>query len=269
MSVTERYAFLPLAGERVLVGWHLPDRACSARAVVIASPIHEEKKAAHRPLVDLARGLARRGRACVRWDYRFTGDSTGDPSELTLGSMLEDLECLIEHAAGVTGCPEVDLVGLRLGADAAAVAASRHAVGRMALAAPLIRGDKYVREARVRGRIRAGVTAAEGGAGATDASRVEIDHGGWPISATMVSQLERHDLMECRGPLKADVLCLDIRATDRPGAHMVALAGSLRARGARAEARSLVEEPFWNALGPVVPSAFITVVADYLTPADR
>jgi hypothetical protein len=96
---------------------------------------------------------------------------------------------------------------------------------------------------------------------------VEIDHGGWPIADTAVAELERHDLMEHRGALDADVLCLDIRANDRAGAHMVALAESLRARGAHAEARALVDEPFWNALGPVVPSAFIAAVADYIAPS--
>jgi hypothetical protein len=44
-----------------------------------------------------------------------------------------------------------------------------------------------------------------------------------------------------------------------------ALATRLEERGARVDTRVLIDEPFWNALGPVVPEAFIDGMVHVLT----
>jgi len=313
----ETYEYIPVRGERMFLGLHIPDETHSSRldwkpgCVVIASPVHEEKKSAHRPLVDLARALEARRLPCVRFDYVGTGDSTGDPSSVTLSGMTDDLRAAVQHARDATGVSNVALVGLRLGADVAALVAEDDSdVRLLALVAPVGQGRRYVRDMRMRSRIRGAMTEpvdrssehgdvaaapsppshlpremgarpeegpGEGGASGrrgeagrlavpamTRTATVALDYDGHPVSPRMIAELESHDLLSRTASIGASVLCLDVRAKPQPSAPLTALADALRTRAASVDARAVVDEPFWNALGPVEPWECIGAVTDWL-----
>lgn len=288
-ATTERYAFIERQGERLFVGWHLPadwpevasvsppaplspqssareerGRGWGGACAILVSPIHEEKKATHRPLVDLARALAARGVPCIRFDYRGSGDSTGDPARLTLSAMCEDLRSAMAEAIAVCGTTRFALVGLRLGADAAAIVAEENpAIERLVLVAPLGKGARYVGQARLRSRIRGALTGPED-EGPRPEGEGGFDYDGHILSAAAVAELEAHDLAARTGRIPARVLCLDLCAKEKPTAVLEGLAEALRARATSVALRAIVEEPFWNALGPVEPRAFLSTVAEEL-----
>lgn len=240
-------------GERVFRVWHLPEGAVTA-AAVLASPVHEEKKAAHRPLVDLARRLAARGVSCLRFDWRGSGDSGGDPGDLSLLSMREDLlDALEAMRERVPGVP-LHLLGVRLGADLCGlVAEERDDVARIVLTVPIGKGSRYLAQARLRSKLRGALTSETASASAR-ADGLDLD--GHFLSASAVAQLEAHDLAGREAPLRCDVTCLDICGRERASAPLQSLADALAPRARSVEVRVAVEQPFWNALGPVEPTAF-------------
>src|SRR3954465_3034524 len=67
------------AREAPLFGWyHPPVGARRGCGVLVCGPIGDEATRAHRPLRHLAERLAAEGFPVLRFDYRGTGDSSGD-----------------------------------------------------------------------------------------------------------------------------------------------------------------------------------------------
>ncbi len=262
----ESYQFIPSGGEEILTAYHAAvDGSRPVGCAVLVAPPHEEKKAAHRPLVDLARALANRGCACLRFDPRGTGDSPGVADDLCFGTLRQDLTAAIDQARTLSCAEKISLLGVRLGADLAALEGpASTAVDHTLLCVPLISGERYLREVRIRGKIRGAMTAAEGGDEASGRA-AGLDYGGHYVSGELIADLETHDLMADESPLAARVTCMDIRGRDSMTAPLSALVARLRSRGASVDARVVLDEPFWNALGPIVPRAFIQAVVEALT----
>jgi pimeloyl-ACP methyl ester carboxylesterase len=134
---TERAEFRGRPGERMLTHLNLPASAPRG-AVVICSPILGEFMRNYRREVLLARRLARRGFAALRFHYRFSGNSDGEDEGLTFESMHEDaLEC-IERVRGEAPDGPLILAGTRWGALVAASAASAHPEAGLVLWEPLL-----------------------------------------------------------------------------------------------------------------------------------
>jgi len=115
--------------------------------VVICPPLGHEYINAHRTLRHLADQCAAVGEPALRVDYDGTGNSAGvdeDPGRLDAwqGSVREAMALLQRQS----GCKEIGLVGLRIGATLATLAACQQAVSCLVLWAPCIRGQAYVRE---------------------------------------------------------------------------------------------------------------------------
>lgn len=261
----ENCEFIPSGDGEILTVFHSgSDAAPLSGCAVLVAPLHEEKKAAHRPLVDLARALSSRGMACLRYDARGTGDSSGDAADVTFKTLTEDLETAIARARFLSGQDRVTLLGVRLGADVAARVGLAHAsVERAVLCVPLISGERYLREVRLRARIRGAMTRVEGG-GDADAAAEGIDYGGHILSPQFIADLESYDLMADIAPVGSPVVCVDIRGRNSVTAAMGALAERLRQRQAEVEVHVVIDEPFWNALGPVVPRVFMEKVVGIL-----
>ena len=117
--------------------------------VVICPPFGQEALRAHRSLRELANGLADAGVPALRFDYAGSGDSGGGPEDARLESFVEDAAAAVEEVRESTGERCVGLVGLRLGAAVAALAA-RRAGGADALVLwePVADGGAYVGELR-------------------------------------------------------------------------------------------------------------------------
>lgn len=127
---------------------HEPARTMGLPSFVFCHPLAEEKLWTHRILVVFARRLAARGHAVLRFDYMGNGDSTGHFSESSLETELADVHAAIHEVRERTGQTQVGLLGLRLGATVAALAAEQaSSIGPLVLWAPIVDGARYMQEA--------------------------------------------------------------------------------------------------------------------------
>ncbi len=127
-------------------GWLHP--GSGGRGVVLCPTFGHENMTAHRGWIRLADQLAASGFPVLRFDYPGTGDSTGcetDPDRLP--AWRDSIGEAVHHLRYATGVGTVVLVGLRLGATVALLAAEAvDGVDGIACLAPVLSGRSYVRE---------------------------------------------------------------------------------------------------------------------------
>jgi pimeloyl-ACP methyl ester carboxylesterase len=117
------------------------------QGMVLCYPFGQEYMRAHRAYRQLATALADKGYHVLRFDYRGTGDSAGGLAEVTAFEWLEDIDFAVQELKDMAGVHRVTLVGLRLGALLAGVAASRRRdVNGLVLWDPVICGSSYREE---------------------------------------------------------------------------------------------------------------------------
>jgi alpha-beta hydrolase superfamily lysophospholipase len=119
-------------------------------AVLLCPPLGHEAENAESSYRILAHRIAARGGNVLRFHYHGTGDSAGsDRDPERLGAWLQSVHLAIEELKSRTGSHSVSVLGSRLGATLALLAAeTRHDVSSMALIAPVVSGKRYCRELR-------------------------------------------------------------------------------------------------------------------------
>jgi pimeloyl-ACP methyl ester carboxylesterase len=101
----------------------------------------------HRALRQLATRLSEEGFPVLRFDYFGCGDSSGDCQEGSVKQWLKDISTAIAEIRRRTGLEQVCLVGLRLGAALAALAAiERRDVESLVLWDPVVSGRNYLED---------------------------------------------------------------------------------------------------------------------------
>jgi hypothetical protein len=145
-STTELAGFVGPGPDRLFVSLALPVGVPTG-SVLIGSSLFAEGARNYRREVILARELAGRGIASLRYHYRGTGYSDGDPAALSFPSMCGDaadaLSELRERCPGVpTAC-----VGTRLGALAVASVARTEPSMPLLLWDPVPTADAFFQDA--------------------------------------------------------------------------------------------------------------------------
>lgn len=136
--------------DRPRFGWlYQPDTLTSRTGIVIVPPFGREDICAHRTLRHLAEDAARAGFIALRFDLDGTGDSAGDdidPDRIDAWlTSIHDACDLVCNA----GAAQMVVVGIRLGATLAALAATqRKDVAALAAFNAVIAGKAYLRELR-------------------------------------------------------------------------------------------------------------------------
>jgi pimeloyl-ACP methyl ester carboxylesterase len=134
---------------RRLFGLYLPAAAASRppAGVVICPPFGHEYIRTHRTIRNLAMRLSEDGLHVLKFDYFGCGDSAGGADEGTLAQWQVDVSAAIDELKDMTGLPAVSLVGVRLGAALAALAAAkRRDIRTLILWDPVLRGASYLDE---------------------------------------------------------------------------------------------------------------------------
>lgn len=224
--------------KRPLYGVYHPPAGRSARAVVLCNPFGEEAVRAFRIYRLLAEQLAEGGAHVLRFDYLGTGDSAGDCGEASLSGFADSAVEAAAELGDITGAKETLLIGLRLGAAAAAMAAARSssATSKLILWDPVVSGRDYL------GELRAGHDAAV---------RVQTGHAppatepisealGFAVSAQMAAELAQFDLRRIAGKPPRTVVVAAGEATDQ------GLADVMRDKGADVLWREPTGEVSWN-----------------------
>ncbi len=143
----EQPLFFAGSGEELYGVIHHPKGNSRDIGIVVCPPLFAEGMEAHGVLVTLARFLARNGYPVMRFDYRGYGESDGEGSDYTVPDHIDDIRTATERLRAETGVHKTGLLGIRMGATLAILAATRGMpVYLVAALEPVVRGDEYVRE---------------------------------------------------------------------------------------------------------------------------
>jgi alpha-beta hydrolase superfamily lysophospholipase len=111
----------------------------AALALLVASPLASEAVGSRRALVQLVRALAARGHGAVLIDPRGTGESAGDPEDVTFEALCDDLRLGLAELARRFPDARRHLVAFRYASAAAlAVADDDEALARLLLIDPCL-----------------------------------------------------------------------------------------------------------------------------------
>ncbi len=139
--------------EEPLFGWYHPPERAPARGpgVVLCPPFGYEAICTHRTLRALAMRLAEAGLPVMRFDYHGTGNSAGDDRDPDrVRAWLDSIGTAADELMNRSEVASVSLVGLRLGATLAMIAATgRRDVSALVLWAPCLAGRNFLREMKM------------------------------------------------------------------------------------------------------------------------
>jgi alpha-beta hydrolase superfamily lysophospholipase len=211
------------SGAHRLFGWyHRPHPGKPTPfGVVLCKPFGYEAVCAHRSVLAFADAAASLGAPTLRFDYAGTGDSSEiDPPSNQLEIWIQDVIAAVEELRRISGVRRVYLLGFRLGALLAALAASRcSAVAGLILIAPILSGRRYVRELRTM-RLASTIGAEPPGGTGADATAAAgfMEVSGFLLSAATIAALADVDLKSQGVPSSADLLVID--GTSMPAARV-------------------------------------------------
>jgi len=240
------------------------------------NPAFEERKSAYRCFVDAARVLAGKGMAVIRFDYFGTGDSSGDHAETDLPAHLEGIRLAMQTAGERFGRCRTGLLGLRLGAVLAALAASNGTIDPdlLVLWEPVLNGRLMMATERKRQLVRKMMTAKEAveagdkgeTAAAESAARQCLDLEGYGVSTQFRDELEGLAMedMLTRLDNRIATFVVQISFRDQLNKPLLKAVEAGRAAGANLETAAVVMPPVWNRLDPFDWSKLIEVTADWL-----
>lgn len=182
----------------------------SDMGLVICKPFGYEAICGHRSMRAFAETAAGVGVPVLRFDYLGTGDSgESDPAAGQVEVWLRDVAAAAGELRRRSGVTRVGLLGFRLGALLATAAAARGGVAdALILVAPVLDGQRYLRELR---------TTARAGAGAANASSRDLqavaagsmEVGGYILSAATIAQLSELNVSVLTAAPAADMLIID------------------------------------------------------------
>ena len=204
-----------LSGRRHLFAWlHTPElEAHRTTGIVICKPFGFEAMSAHLSIRAFADMAADTGYPTLRFDYGGTGDSEDlDAGTDQIECWLEDVVAAISTLRAHTRVRNVCLLGFRLGALIAALAASRcAAVESLIAVAPVVNGRRYLSELRT-----FELAAAHSEYALKLPSREAMHAGpgcmrvsGFYLNANTVTTLRNIDLLSLPRPPLSRVLVLD------------------------------------------------------------
>lgn len=167
----------------------------SPLGVLLCSPFGCEDLSAHRSLRVLALQLAGEGLPVLRFDMDGCGDSAGQDSDPgRVAAWVASISAAIDALRRQSGCAQVALVGVRLGALLAAQAARTRSVLNADVAllmaiAPAVSGRRYLRECLALGGMR--------GQGSDAASQGDLlESGGFYFTRSTREALGQLDLAQ-------------------------------------------------------------------------
>jgi pimeloyl-ACP methyl ester carboxylesterase len=220
-----------------LFGWLNTPAAGSVGNIglVICKPFGYEALCSHRSLRAFEDAAISIGMPTLLFDYLGTGDSTDiDPQAEQLATWTQDVIAAANELRARTGVEQVCLLGVRLGALLAVLAAEKCAAATsLILISPVVSGSRYLRSLKI--TRMAALAGNHGKAEDAESNNGSLEASGFPFSAATLAALKQTDLLKRAAPAAPDILVID--GSSLPGAR--AWTEQLRTQGIRAEYLSL------------------------------
>jgi alpha-beta hydrolase superfamily lysophospholipase len=259
------------SGDHTLFGWVHRPCAESARStgLLICQPFGYEAICAHRSVRSFAEAAAKLGLPTLRFDYLGSGDSDDIPPQADqLEAWSRDVIAAVAELQRRTGVDQVCLLGFRLGASIAMRAANQcDAVSALILIAPVMSGERYLRELRTM-RLASMLGAEPAEMANTLPGDGSMEVAGFSLSAATVEALAELDLTQLAPPHVSEILVID--RSDLPAARV--WADALSESGIRTQYLSLpgfVEMMLTAPQFTIVPQAMIGAMRDWLLRFER
>ncbi len=265
IAIEERIVEFSSGGALLHGVLHTPDQE-QGRALVFCHPFAEEKKCAHRAMVEAARACAAAGWTVLRFDLRGCGDSAGSFSAFDLDDWCEDISNAVNCVQETTDSERVGLLGLRLGGTLAArVAEQRPETSCLVLWEPVSDGARYVAHNLRRSLIKAVLTSREGGKDSEAAVSVRgaeggTDFAGYWVTDRLQEQMKEVDLLSRPGQYKGPVLVVNLTSGQQVAESLQRLTGNYQ----HGQAVAVRQEPFWQRIGIIDPGPAIAATVQWL-----
>ena len=190
----------------------------SAVGAVLCAPFGREELSAHRTMLHLAEAAVASGLPTLRFDYHGTGDSAGhDTQPDRLAAWLQSVREAIDALKARTGVQQVCLIGMRLGASLAALAAEgRDDVLALVAITPVVSGRVFMRETRLLAGTGGGAAAMAAAGVASSASSL-LEAGGFVLTRQTQQELGAIDLTQVALNPRLKILTVD--RDDAPSAR--------------------------------------------------
>jgi alpha-beta hydrolase superfamily lysophospholipase len=248
------------SGEHRLFGWFHRPALINPKtfAVVVCKPFGYEAICAHRSIRAFSEAAAALGIPTLRFDCSGTGDSSEiNPDADQLAIWVQDVVAAVREVQRLSGAQRVYLMGFRLGAVLATLAAEQcESIAGLILIAPVLSGRRYVRELRTM-RLAASIGAES----VNDPGVMEVS--GFVLSAATISALVGIDLKSPPIPPGSEVLVID--SASMPIAR--AWTGDLNRNGLAATYRALpgmVEMLMTAPQFATIPTEMISAMGEWL-----
>jgi alpha-beta hydrolase superfamily lysophospholipase len=120
--------------------------ADAARALLVVSPLASEAVGSRRAIVQLVRALAARGHGALMIDPRGTGESGGEPEDVTFPSLCDDLQLGLDELQRHFPLAVPHLLAFRYGSAAALAVSTDESAPRMLLIDPCLDPEAALRQ---------------------------------------------------------------------------------------------------------------------------
>lgn len=253
-DLNRRPFWLPTSGTHAAAWLHHPAGGQGRlNGVVVCPPMGYEYAHSHRSLLQLADQLATRGFVVVRLDYPGTGNSPGDATTANLPDLwLQAIADALDLVHELTGGSPM-LVGVRLGALLAGLAASRRDVRGLVCWAPVVNGRRVVREIKALQSVGADSETVEG----------FLEGAGFRLSSESADALAGFDLLASKPRVDGGILIVDRDDQRTPPSlvkHLMAERFDVSVV-TQVDFPEMVAEPQYS----VVPSQTLDAISGWLT----
>ncbi len=237
-------------------------------AVVFCNPFGDERKSSALAMARLARRLAGRGAAVLRFDYWGCGDSPGEFVDASVSSRVEDILAAVEFLRAQTRAKPICLLGLRLGATLAVRAAKKlRECAALALIEPVPEGAAYFEGQLRRRLVRRMITGGQGRGKAEKGEIIDLD--GYAVRRRTLEEMQHLRIEPAELAFDGRVLLVQVSFNEKLRAEIVGLRRAFGAAGASVQVRALVMPPFWSHIDITDTTALEDVVSSWLGPAGR
>jgi alpha/beta superfamily hydrolase len=239
---------------------HAPSGQARDTGVLLFYPGIQEYGTRHWAFRNLATALSARGFHVMRFDYRGTGDSAGEPEEGTVDAWVDDALVAYDELRDATGVGSTSFVGLRLGAVIAArVAAAGRASRDLVLWDPVVKGTRYLADLQ-----RMDATQRLRLLHELQPPREEL--GGFRFPRDVRASIEHVDLCRLEWPATARVATF----LSEPSEDAEELDGALRAQGLRVTqtlVRSEQRGPSSDGSAAILGTAIVQAIVEHMVAA--